>query len=155
MGPILKDQVKPMNAAGNCVQPNSETIAYKNMKGGVLVIDDDATFGLLMKAVAEARGIKLDYVGSLAELGSFARIGDYDVAVLDYYLEKLTGAEIAEYFDAFFQDKPVIIVSGSSRLQDDSVQWPKCVRKFVLKSNGARNILDNALEAWQQYDEAR
>ena len=148
MAPNLEHSVKSQSEKF----PAAPSEVHKSMKRGVLVIDDDATFGLLMKAVAEARGIKLDWVGSLSELGSFAKIGDYDVAVLDYYLEKLTGAEIAEYFDAFFKDKPVIIVSGSSRLQDDSMQWPRCVRKFVLKSNGARNILDNALEAWEHYD---
>jgi len=139
---FMEDSLRPSHA-GIMTSRGIDTSRFT--RKGILVIDDDSTFGMLMKALAEARGLKLDYFTSLSELGSFARIGEYDVAVLDYYLDKLTGAEIAEYFDAFFTDTPVVMVSGNSEVKDESTKWPRCVRQFVPKSRGAKEILQVAL----------
>jgi len=111
----------------------------------MLVIDDDPAFGQIMKALAEARGIQCDWVPSLESLGRVGRVGDYDLAILDYFLERFTGGEIAEYVDVFFSKIPVVIVSSRPDIHAQQRNWPKCVRLFVDKATGARSILDLAL----------
>ena len=113
--------------------------------GKMLVIDDDPAFGQIMKALASARGIQCDWVPSLESLGRVGRVGDYDLAILDYFLEKFTGGEIAEYVDVFFSDIPVFIVSIRPDIHAQQRKWPKCVRLFVDKATGARSIMDLAL----------
>jgi DNA-binding response OmpR family regulator len=114
----------------------------------ILVIDDDPAFGKIMKALAEARGIQCDWAPSLESLGRVGSFAGYDLAILDYFLEKLTGAEIAEYVDAFFANIPVVIVSSRPDIHAQRRQWPKCVRMCVDKATGARSILDLALQAF-------
>jgi len=114
-------------------------------KRGILVIDDDPQFGSLLSALARARGIPLEYYTSLSELGSFALLGQFDAAILDYYLESMNGMEIAEYVETFFDHLPVILVSGTAFLEADKKEWPKCVRQFVPKARGPYAILDSAV----------
>lgn len=122
-----------------------EVPVAKAEPGKMLVIDDDPAFGQIMKALASARGIQCDWVPSLESLGRVGRVGDYDLAILDYFLEKFTGGEIAEYVDVFFSDIPVVIVSSRPDIHAQQRKWPKCVRLFVDKATGARSILDLAL----------
>ena len=112
----------------------------------VLLIDDDELFGALMVAVANARGVKLSYFPSLEAAGHIGAIGGYDAAILDYYLNRFTGAEIAEYFDAFFSKTPVFVVSGRETYPDAGPP-PKCLRKFLCKVIGPQKILDEVLAA--------
>ena len=114
----------------------------------ILVIDDDPAFGKIVKALAEARGIGCDWAPSLESLGRVGKLSGYDGAILDYFLEKFTGAEIAEYVDVFFADIPVVIVSSRPDIHAQRRNWPKCVRQFVDKASGARSILDQALQVF-------
>jgi DNA-binding NtrC family response regulator len=108
----------------------------------MLIIDDDPSFGMVLQAVAQSQGFYTHYVTSLLDLGSFARIKEFDVAVIDYYLGNLRGDEIAEYVDMFFQNIPVLIVSSNSFSNQDIEKWPSCVRRFVSKSEGPVKIID-------------
>lgn len=110
----------------------------------LLLIDDDETYGQLMTMVAASRGVQLDYFPSLAATGSIGAIGQYDAAILDFFLDSFTGTEIAEYFDAFFAETPVILVSGSHE-NPAKAPPPKCVRRFMCKAVGPRRILDEAM----------
>jgi len=118
--------------------------AAHNLK--LLLIDDDESFGHLMEVVAAQRGISLEYYPSLVELGRIGRLGDFDVAILDYYLDGMNGIEIAEYLERFFTGKPVVLVSGRSYGDALMVESPRCVKAFVHKVRGALTILDKVVE---------
>jgi DNA-binding response OmpR family regulator len=77
-------------------------------------------------------------------LGSFARIREYDVAVIDYFLGSMQGDEIAEYVDTFFSEIPVIIVSSRPFNDDEVASWPSSVRRFIAKSHGPGAIVEAA-----------
>lgn len=110
----------------------------------LLIVDDDVCFGALMSAVAKSRGFAPHFFTSLIDMGSFARIREFDVAIIDYYLGTLRGDEIAEYVDTFFSDVPVIIVSSENLAETRSVKWPASVRKFIPKSDGPGRIVEAA-----------
>lgn len=110
----------------------------------LLVVDDDPNFGALISAVAKDRGFIPKFFTSLIDMGSFARIKEFDVAVIDYYLGSMRGDEIAEYVDTFFSEVPVIIVSSEDLRESRNVKWPACVRTFIPKSEGPGRIIDTA-----------
>lgn len=110
----------------------------------LLVIDDDRAFGAIVSAIARGKGFEPHYFTSLVEMGSFARIRDFDLAIIDYYLGSLRGDEIAEYVDTFFRDIPVMIVSSQEFKEDEISEWPASVRKFVSKMDGAEAIVETA-----------
>jgi DNA-binding response OmpR family regulator len=110
----------------------------------LLVIDDDRAFGAIMTVVAKQKGFEPHYFTSLIEMGSFARIRDFDLAIIDYYLGSLRGDEIAEYVDTFFRDIPVMIVSSQEFQNEQIEEWPASVRKFVSKMEGPDAIIETA-----------
>ena len=108
----------------------------------LLIIDDDICFGALMSAVAPKQGFEPRFFPSLVDMGSFARIKDFDIAVIDYFLGHLRGDEIAEYVDTFFEDIPVVIVSAEASLSEKGRTWPESVRTFIPKSSGVEHIME-------------
>ena len=116
-------------------------------KRGVLLIDDDPQFRALFLALAKAQGIPARAYPSLSDMTSFAELRNYDVAVLDYYLQSFKGPEIAEYIDVFFSELPVIVISGGELGAVDKQIWPDCIRQFVPKSQGPYEIIKAALGA--------
>lgn len=112
---------------------------------GILLIEDDPVFATLVSSVARAERLPLTVHSSLAELGTFARLGEFDVVILDYNLDNINGVEISEYVTAFFQNVPVILISAYSSEDFREKQWPPSVRRFISKNAGVRMILDAAM----------
>jgi DNA-binding NtrC family response regulator len=129
----------PINQAKSD-QENRETKSTDRL----LIIDDDICFGALMSAVAPKYNLEPRFFPSLVDMGSFARIRDFDIAVIDYFLGHLRGDEIAEYVDTFFDDIPVIIVSAEESLSQREKTWPESVRIFLPKSIGPDGIAATA-----------
>lgn len=107
------------------------------MKTKVLLIDDDPVFRMTMKAAGEKNGLEVTACGSLAELKLMDAQSQYDVAVLDYYLDDLkdfmTGIDVARGFGA----TPVLLVSSNLGCVENTEDWPTSVRKFANKRVGA------------------
>ena len=127
-----------------------EAIAALPHKRRVVLIDDDEYFRTLFRIVGEAQGVLVTTFASLAEMPSFASLREYDVVVLDYYLESFKGSEIAEYVDVFFSHLPVVVISGSDISLQEQQAWPVCIRRFIKKTAGPRAILDGALDVASQ-----
>ena len=140
---VIIDSNEIVTRHGHPTQASS-VLETNPLKFKILLIDDDEVYGALMVNVAKSQGIRLDYFPSLSAAGHIGAIGKYDAAILDYFLDSFTGAEIAEYFDVFFSKIPVLLVSGRDQYPADAPK-PKCVRKFLSKSNGPRKIIEEAL----------
>jgi len=126
------------------------TVASKKdliRRRGLLLIDDDEFFRALFQAIADSMGIPAETYASLADMASFAALKEYDVVILDYYLESFRGPEIAEYVDVFFNDLPVLVISGGDIGDHDRRSWPVCIRQFVPKSSGPYTIINKAMES--------
>lgn len=122
--------------------------ADKKLK--VLLVDDDPTFGFLMSTVAAGMGIDLTHRESLLDLGSFAMIRDFDIAMIDYYLENLRGDEIAQYVDTFFNDLPLVIVSAHDFDEKSKSKWPPTVKAFLPKELGAVQLLTRLVDIYNR-----
>lgn len=116
----------------------------------ILLVDDDPTFGYLMTSVAKGLGIDLTHRESLVDLGSFAMIKEFDIAMIDYYLESLRGDEIAEYVDTFFNDLPLVIVSAHDFDEKSKSKWPPTVKAFLQKDLGAVQLLKRVVETYDR-----
>ena len=110
----------------------------------LVIFDDDVCFGALITAKARSQGFEPRFFTSLADIGTFARIKDFDVAIIDFYLGNDRGDAIAEYVDTFFDGIPVIIVSSEDLSGNRIRQWPASVRRFVQKSEGPGRIIEAA-----------
>ncbi len=108
----------------------------------LIVFDDDPYFGALISATARQLNFSAHYFQSLYAMGSFARIKNYDIAIIDVYMDSIRGDELATYIDMFCDDIPVILVSGERfDHHDRRTVWPPSVRAFIPKAAGAHQIL--------------
>jgi FixJ family two-component response regulator len=121
-------------------------------KRGVLLIDDDPQFCALVLGLARAMGIPARAYPSLSEMTTFAELRNYDVAILDYYLQSFKGPEIAEYIDVFFSELPVVVISGGDLGEIDCNVWPECIRQFVSKQSGPYAIISAAVNALKKVE---
>lgn len=134
---MIREPTRPMKA----------TASHGSLSGDrLLIVDDDPAFGALLERVARSKGFQAQWYPSLVEMGSFARIRDFDLAIVDYYLDCLKGDEIAEYVDTFFSDLPVIICSAEDFSANGGRRWPASVRAFHPKISGAGRIIEAARE---------
>jgi DNA-binding NtrC family response regulator len=115
----------------------------KSAEARIVLIDDCPHFCRIMEAAAQKQGIYLKAYSSLADMYTIANLKKFDLALIDYQLESFCGLEIAEYVDIFFQDLPVVIVSGND--VPHTKPWPASIKGFLTKSLGAVEILQRAL----------
>lgn len=107
----------------------------------VFLLDDDPVFCKLMEKAAERNGVPLTICSNLADFGRDPSHRDFDVAVIDYFLEDLKGPQIVWLLD----ERPVVLVSGNETCVDEDKEWPEAIKKFVPKSLGPEAILEAAL----------
>ena len=119
----------------------------KHRSPKLVLIDDDPSYTVIMRRVAEMEGITLDTYQSLSELGFIGMLGKYDLAIIDYDLGKMTGVEIGNYLEKLFEGTPMILVS---ELERENTGWPSSVKKFLLKSDGYKHVLEEAINLLKQ-----
>jgi DNA-binding NtrC family response regulator len=109
----------------------------------ILIIDDDEAYCSLLKNSIEIElDLKTDCFASLSHLGSVGSLSRYSLFILDYFLDKMTGVEIAEYLDALLPGKPSLIISASNQLHRMHKKLPKSVRAVIPKSAGISSIME-------------
>jgi len=108
----------------------------------VFLLDDDPIFCKLMEKVAKKNGIPITICSRLEEFGSEDGHREYDVAVIDYYLEDMKGPQIVQLLD----EHPVVMVSRNEDCVDEERgEWPEAIKKFVPKRQGPQAILEAAI----------
>lgn len=116
----------------------------------LLIMDDDPVFGKLACTEAVMHGFEPQWFASLIEMGTFAKIGNFDVVIFDYYLESMLGDEIAEYVDTFFAQVPVLMISGCTIDPGRRSRWPHAVHGFMSKDSGIPAIIEEARRILQR-----
>jgi len=120
---------------------------YSSQPFTILLVDDDPLFCKIMTRVAEKKGIKVVACQSVDALAPLD-VKDFNVLVMDYNLgseSPASGLEMVEYMEMVWGGLPVIMVSQSERY-GQLTQWPKTVKTFVWKAQGAEKVLDLACE---------
>ena len=114
----------------------------------VILLDEDPIFGIMMERQAEIMGIELDYYESLASLGFISQPGNYDIIIVDYQINHINGIEIAAYVRAFFENKPVFLISSTDLGQKFS-ELPSYVTGFLPKQRCFQDIINQALVGYE------
>lgn len=127
------------------VMPDFELLEWEH-RIKVLLIDDDPLFQELVRASLDHRYFEVDVFSSLSVLQNYADMSEYDIVILDHYLPEVTGLEIAQYVDMYFQNTPVIMVSGGHPGNDPAWVWPGCIQKYVTKKSGISALVSAVMD---------
>lgn len=106
----------------------------------VLVVDDDPTFCKIIKQVAKQHALEVTTCETLEALGSLPK-GTFDVAIVDYYLDKQRGIQVSEKIP----QTPIVLVSFSDGCKNERHRWPESVVKYLPKRLGPWKILEQAM----------
>lgn len=117
---------------------------YLSGKPRMIVIDDDPIFLSLMVRASIRAGFEVESFASLADVGHLGSLAHFDLAIVDYQLEQMTGIEIAEYLDVFFKNMPMILVSANDKENVDLTNWPRSIKRFVSKQEGLSEVINAA-----------
>jgi PAS domain S-box-containing protein len=91
-----------------------EPAAPVHLHGHVLVVDDDQSVSLYMRALLENWGLEVTLAGSAADALSLVRRGAarFDLVVTDQMMPRTTGIELAGELARIAPDLPVILYTG-------------------------------------------
>lgn len=106
----------------------------------LILVDPDLEFARSLISVAADQSIKVDHYKNMSEIGYLGRFADYDVAILNETLEKMTGLEIAEYFEKLLGNMPMILLQSNPQQYERST-FPKSVVSFIDKLAGPEQVL--------------
>lgn len=107
----------------------------------ILLVDDDVTFGKIMKKMASKLDLPLHYVSSANELIHLPK-DNFDVGIFDYDLGTITGVQLSDIVEKYIGKIPVLLVSSYGRIENR--KWPGLVQGFIPKSQGFHAILAEA-----------
>lgn len=98
----------------------------------ILLIEDDRQYADLMVSHLKERGLEALHKNDLLDLNPIAKISSFDLIILDYYLDYLTGGEIVNFVNNISEDElPIVIISSDSNVEK---KLPKGVKLFFHKS---------------------
>ena len=86
------------------------------MNAKVLVVEDDADVGELVRDALRKRGYDADFVSSATAALERLRDDEYDLVLTDVHMEGLSGIELCERTRASRPDVPVVLLTGQSSL---------------------------------------
>lgn len=112
----------------------------------ILLVDDDVTFGKIMKKMASKLDLPLHYVSSANELVHLTG-QEFDVGIFDYDLGTITGVQLSDIVEKYLGKIPVLLVSSYSRIENK--KWPRVVHGFIPKSQGFHAILAEACKVFE------
>ena len=112
----------------------------------VLLVDDDPIFGEIMQGVARTERVPLIYYQNAAEFYRDFKNLEFDVAIVDYDLGRVTGNQLSNFVLKSGKNVPVVLVSSATLTK--SRPWAENVLEVVNKKNGAYGIFFSALRAF-------
>jgi DNA-binding response OmpR family regulator len=84
------------------------------MQSSILVVDDEDTLRLGMKARLESQGFNVDTAANGEEAMTKLQQADFDLVLLDINMPFVNGIQVLEYITAEHQDTDVIMLTGFS-----------------------------------------
>lgn len=112
----------------------------------VLLVDEDPLFRSQMQRAAASRGWALTAHARLGDFDLSRAAQDYDVVVLNAYLEEVRYGR-HEAAERTLGSLPAVLVSHFKA--EEESRWPASVRRFARKADGCDAILETALTAAQ------
>ena len=87
-------------------------------KDRILVVDDEYTFRTLLSTELEEEGYRVFSAGDGDEAIGILRTRSFDLVLLDNKMPNVDGDEVLKYVKANYPGTKVIMLTGSSDLQD-------------------------------------
>lgn len=78
----------------------------------ILVVDDNPDVCELVQSVLEVAGFRVSITDDTARALQLVASEQFDVLLLDYWLQDLTGVELCRRIRAFDQSTPILLCSG-------------------------------------------
>jgi PAS domain S-box-containing protein len=109
--------------------------ARAELRGHVLVVDDDQSVGTFMRALLESWGLSVTVASSAAEAVSMVTqaLSDFDLVVTDQMMPRTTGIELALELAQSRPDIPVILYTGHAESVSASDSEAAGVRAILTK----------------------
>jgi CheY-like chemotaxis protein len=104
----------------------------------VLYVDDNPKSSRLLTSVLEECGFRIITINDPAEALGLCRKMSFDIALLDYDMPGITGAQLAEEIKFLMPSLPVVMISGCANL-------PPTELVFVDAHFGLGTCLDDLL----------
>lgn len=86
-------------------------------KSMVLYVDDNPRSRRLLTSLLQDCGVEVVAIEDPNEALELSRTNPFNLAVLDYHMASMTGAELAQKIKSLQPDMPVILISGSTSPQ--------------------------------------
>jgi CheY-like chemotaxis protein len=105
----------------------------------VLYVDDDADQRMLLRSVLEHFGFHVMAAKSALDTLEIARWLPFDVALLDYELPDMTGAQLAHEIRAVEPNAAIILLSGCTHLRAGELIY---VDTHIVKGSPISELID-------------
>lgn len=119
----------------------------------MLVVDDDPSFCHLMTRLGERENFKVIAYSSIRNVYRDLEFIDFDVAVIDYDLGPVTGAQFSNYVKRVKKNIPVLLVSSGS--MEGAVSESDQVFARESKLSGPYKIFLSAIMAFDKFQTTR
>jgi CheY-like chemotaxis protein len=111
----------------------------------LILVDDDPLFARLLAKVATGQRVRLTTMFSPKEAYQRLSTMNFDGALIDYDLGRVTGIQLSRFLEAMGWKVPVILLSQIQTLKRED--WPETVLVSLNKSAGPYSILACARNA--------
>ena len=124
----------------------------------ILVIEDEKVLAVSLKALLEGKGFDVEVVNDGATGSDYAKLGVYDLLILDVMMPDMNGYELARSVRASHCSTPILMLSASTSIQDridglnagadyylakpfDSRELLACINALLRRQGGQVNEL--------------
>lgn len=116
----------------------------------ILIIEDDITFGMMLKTWLEKKGFKVSSVSTIARAQKHIEENKIDLILSDLRLPDRDGITLLEWMNEVGKTIPLIIMTGYADIQS-AVQAIKLGAKdYIAKPVNPQELLDKMAEAFEE-----
>src|SRR4051794_10694712 len=129
-------------------------LVEEKRKSRLLVVDDERTIRKLLERIATRAGFDVDTARDGEEALQMLAVKDYDIAIVDLMMPRVSGYELVQYI-ASLKERPTVIVAtaltnGDVASLDDSV-----VRRVIKKPFDITLVASALIDTAKQVAEQR
>lgn len=117
-------------------------------KGRVLVVDDDHAIRKLLERIAKRAGFEVETAKDGAEALEMIDAGEYDIALVDLMMPRLSGYELVQRLSTR-ERRPVVIVATALTSGDLATVDDTMVRRVIRKPFDVQAVVTSLVEAMQ------
>lgn len=104
----------------------------------ILCVDDNAAFLLAFSALLELAGFSVITAGNPARGLDLVRRGVFDLAILDYHMPGMNGAQLARRIRQTRPEMPLILLSANESVPAEDL---RAFNRYLRKGEGLQEVL--------------